>query len=138
MQGAALLVNQSRGEVPELAGRQIHSLVAIRSFAGVEPEILIAMSRAVYRAQRLIHTDLKTATEALFRSAIPGLKPALVETILTIYQPAVPETPEVTVQGLEQAYRLFPASRTPPDLSKIDLRDYIAPEIARKAISGKS
>jgi ABC-type nitrate/sulfonate/bicarbonate transport system substrate-binding protein len=134
-QGAVLLVNQSAGEVPELSGRQIHSLVATRRFVATNPEAILGLTRAIYRAQQLLHADLGAATEALMRSGVPGLERRLVDTLLPIYQPAVPGTPEVTVGGVAQAYRLFPESRTPPDISGIDLADYLAPEFAQRAVA---
>ncbi len=134
-QNAVILVNQSRGEVPELSGRQIHSLVTTRSFVSSKPEVLAAMTRAILRAQRLVHADQKAAVDAILR-AVPGLDRQLVETIVSVYEPAIPQTPVVSVEGIEIAHRLFPESQTPPDLSKVNLADYIAPQFAEQAVKG--
>ncbi len=137
-QGAVMLVNQSAGEVPELAGRQIHALITTRSFAGAQREVLVALARAVHRAQQLVHTDQQAAVRAILQSGIPDLDRTLVETIVEIYAPAIPTTPEVSVEGVERAHELFPAHRTPPDLSGIDLGKYVILEFAREAVSKAS
>ncbi len=134
-QNAVILVNQSRGEVPELAGRQIHVLVAARSFAASKPEALAALTKAIARAERLLHDDQKASVEAVLK-AVPGLDRRLVETIVSIYEPAIPQTPAVSIEGIQVANKLFPESQTPPDLSKVNLADYIAPQFAQQAISG--
>ena len=125
-QGAVVLVNQSAGEVPELTNRQSHSLVTARSFTTSNREDLVAMTRAVRRAQELIHTDQNAAVEALLESGVPGLDRTLVETIVDIYAPAIPESPEVSIEGIERALDVFPAHRTPPDLTGIDIGGFIA------------
>jgi ABC-type nitrate/sulfonate/bicarbonate transport system substrate-binding protein len=132
-QGAVVLVNQSAGEVPELAGRQSHSLVTIRTFAGAQREVLVAMARAVHRAQQLIHTDQQAAIRALLQSGVPGLDREQVETIVGIYAPAIPATPDVSVDGVIRVHALYPAHQTPPDLSGIDLSKYVALDIAQEA-----
>ena len=50
-QDAVIVVNQSSGQVPGLANRQIHMMVTTQSYAGANPEVLSAMATAVYRAQ---------------------------------------------------------------------------------------
>jgi ABC-type nitrate/sulfonate/bicarbonate transport system substrate-binding protein len=135
-QNAVILVNQSRGEVPQLTGRQIHSLVTTRSFVSSKPEVLAALTRAILRAQRLVHADQKAAVDAVLQAGIPGLDRRLVETIVSIYEPAIPQTPEVSIEGIEIANKLFPESHPPPDLSKVNLADYIAPQFAQQAVAG--
>ena len=132
-QGAVVLVNQSAGEVPELAGRQSHSLVTTRTFAAAQREVLVAMARAVHRAQQLIHTDQQAAIRAILQSGVPGLDRELVETIVGIYAPAIPSTPVVSVDGVTRVHELYPAHQTPPDLSGIDLSKYVAIDIAQEA-----
>ena len=125
-QDAVVLVNQSAGEVPALIDRQSHSLVATRSFVTANREDLVALTRAVRRAQMLIRTDQAAAVEALLESGVPDLDKTLLETIVGIYAPAIPESPEVSIEGIERALDLFPAHRTPPDLTGIDIGDYVA------------
>ena len=134
-QGAVLIVNQSAGEVPELANRQIQSLVTTQSYASANPDILMALTRAIHRAQQLVHTDQQAAVSAILQSGVPGLDRKLVETIVAIYAPAIPLTPEVSVEGVKRAHDLFPAQFTPSDLSGIDLGEYVAREFAEEAVS---
>ena len=125
-QDAVVLVNQSAGEVPALTDRQSHSLVATRSFVTANREDLVALTHAVRRAQMLIRTDQAAAVEALLESGVPDLDKTLLEIIVGIYAPAIPESPEVSIEGIERALDLFPAHRTPPDLTGIDFGDYVA------------
>ena len=134
-QDAVILVNQSAGEVPALNDRQIHSLVAIRSYAMANRDDLVALTRAIHRAQQLIHNDDGAAVEAILASGIPDLERILVETIVNIYSPAIPESPVVSIVGLEKAVELFPAHLTPPDFTGIDFQDYVALGIALDASS---
>jgi ABC-type nitrate/sulfonate/bicarbonate transport system substrate-binding protein len=50
---AVLLVDNSGGEVPVLADGQIHALATTRTLAQTKPEMMAAVTRAIYRAQRL-------------------------------------------------------------------------------------
>lgn len=134
-QGAFILVNQSVGEVPELTNRQSHSLVTTRSYAEEHRDKLVAITRAVHRAQQLIHTDENAVVEALLASGVPGLDRTLVETIVKIYAPAIPESPVVSVEGLESALELFPAHRSPPDFTGVDLASHVDVEISQAAFA---
>ncbi len=125
-QGAVLLVNQSSGEVPELAGnRQNHALVTKRVFASAEREVLVGIIRAVQKAQDLAHTDLAATVQAVLDSGIPNLERELVEKIVEIYAPALPTSPAVSSEGVARAAELFPAHLEPPDLNGIDLDIYV-------------
>jgi ABC-type nitrate/sulfonate/bicarbonate transport system substrate-binding protein len=136
-QGAVLLVNQSRGNIPELAGLAGHALVTTREFASAKPDVVLALTRGVYRAQQLIQSDLKASEDALFRFGVPGLQRQLVEALLPIYQAAIPRTPEVSIEAIIKTNKnFFPATQPPPDLSKVNLADYIAPQFARQAVTG--
>lgn len=130
-QGGVLLVNQSAGEVPQLASRQMHTMATTRRVAEEKPEVIAAMTRAIGRAQQLARTDQNAATEALLRSDMPGLERPLVKRLVSIYAAAVPPDPAVTAEGVRQAAEQFrPETRTPPDLTGIDLNDYILPPSA--------
>ena len=137
-QDAVVLVNQSAGEVPGLTSRQSHSLVTTQSYAAAQRDKLMKLTRAVHRAQQLIHTDENAVVEALFESGVPGLDRTLVETIVKLYSPAIPDSPEVSevsVEGVVKALDLFPAHRTPPDFTGVDLRDYVDIEISQGALT---
>ena len=134
-QEAVLIVNQSAGEVPELTGRQIHSLVTTQPYASANPEILEALARALYRAQQLIHTDLQDAADAILAAGVQGLEPQRLETIIAIYEPAIPDAPEVSIEGVLRQLELYPAHQTPPDLSGIDMTTYVDPQFAERAVA---
>ena len=134
-QGAVMLVNQSAGEVLELTNRQIHILATSRDFANAHPETLMAMTRAIYRAQQLIHTDLRTTAQAIRASDVKLQAPKGLETIIAIYEPAIPQTPEVSVESAVRELGFFPAHRTPPDLSGVDMTQHIDNRFAQQAVA---
>lgn len=135
--GAVLLVNQSRGDIQELTGLAGHALVTTREFATNKPDVVLSLTRGVYRAQQLIHSDTKIAIDALLRSGLPELERRYVDILLPIYQPAIPNTPEVSVEAIHKSNKnFFPAIQSPADLSKVNLADYIAPQFAQQAVSG--
>ncbi len=133
-QDAELLVDQSGGDVPLLAMRQIHALVCTRALVERDPSTVTALVRAVARAERLVHTAKGAAVEALLR-IFGSMDKRKVETIVDLYEPAVPESPRVTVDGLRPALALYPASRPAPSLDGIDLSRYVAPRFALAAAS---
>ena len=48
-QDAVMIVNQSAGEAPQLAVRQIHALLVSRRMANAERETVVALTRAIAR-----------------------------------------------------------------------------------------
>ena len=133
-QDAVLLVNQSAGEVPELADRQIHAIVVTRPYLEANRPIVTSIVRAIYRAQKLVHADRAATVNAVMR-ALPSMERSHVELIVAIYEPAIPKTPRVAAESIQRALDLFPASKQVPDLSKVDLRRHVAPEIAEQVIA---
>ena len=65
--------------------------------------------------------------------SLPALERRHVHTILAIYRPAVPATPQVSVDGLLPALALFPASRTAPSLDGVPLADFVAADLLQPA-----
>jgi ABC-type nitrate/sulfonate/bicarbonate transport system substrate-binding protein len=124
-QDAVMLVNQSGGEVPQLATRQIHALVVRNDFLGAQQPAVAAMVRAIARAEVLVHVDL-AATEDAVMHAIPSMDRRHLHTLLGLYQAAVPVLPQVSVEGLVPALALFPASHTAPSLEGVPLADFVA------------
>ena len=110
--GAVLLVQTSSGEVPELADGQIHALATTRARAAENPDLLRRVARAIYAAQTLIHADPKATVDAIIASgaAAPAgatkADRAMVEAIVAVYGPAVPQTPKISLAGLFIAARL--------------------------------
>jgi ABC-type nitrate/sulfonate/bicarbonate transport system substrate-binding protein len=133
-QDAVVLVNQSGGDAPPLAMRQIHALVATREYLGAHEAVVESMVRAIARAERLIHADRAAAEDAVMR-ALPSLERRHVHTIVGLYQPAVPDTPRVSTDGLAPALALFPASRKAPSLEGVPLADFVAPGVLEAAMA---
>ncbi len=127
-QDAVMLINQSGGEVPQLAMRQIHALVVRDDFLGPQRPTVAALVRALARAETLVHTDLGATEDAVMR-ALPSMDRRHLHTLLGIYQAAVPLLPRVSVDGLAPALALFPASRTAPSLAGVPLGDFIAQDL---------
>ena len=123
--GAVMLVNPSGGEVAPLGGGQIHSLGATREYAAAHPDVIQKMTRAIARAQQLIHEDQKAAATALTAAGITAPTPKHLETIVSLYAPAVPATPAVSAAAIERNARLYPARPTMPDFSKVRASDFI-------------
>ncbi len=132
-EGAEMVIDQSGGEVPELAMRQIHALVAMRSYAAGHAPALLAITRAVARAEHLVHADRAAAVAAVL-AVFPSMDRRKVERIVGIYAPAVPSTPRVSVDGLKPALALFPATKTAPRLEGINLALYVDPSFAEAAL----
>lgn len=135
-QGAVTIVDQIGGEVPELSGFVRHALVTTEDYARANPHVLVALTRGVHRAQRLVHTDLPAAGEAVRRSGVEVAAPGHLDTMLRVYQPAIPETPEVSVEGVRRNLELLPATFAVPDLSDEDLAAHVDTSFAREAVLG--
>jgi NitT/TauT family transport system substrate-binding protein len=124
-QDVVMLIDQPAGEVAELAGRQIHTLAATRAFADAHPEVVVGLAKGIVGAGRLIRRDPRAAVAALAR-AVEGRSEAELETIVRVYAPAIPDPPTVAAAGFAAALDYYPATRTPPDLTGIDLERYVA------------
>jgi ABC-type nitrate/sulfonate/bicarbonate transport system substrate-binding protein len=129
-----MIVDQSAGEVPALADRQIHMLVTTRTFARDNPDVLTRVTRAIHRAQRLIHSDRQAAAVAIRDSGARLDAPDALETLVGIYAPAVPMTPEVSAEGAMRELALFPARRQMPDLGNVDLAAFVDNRFAEQAV----
>ncbi|MGD0524627.1 MAG: ABC transporter substrate-binding protein [Polyangiaceae bacterium] len=123
-QGAVLLINQSAGEVPSLANRQIHVLAVRRDFLGSNRPLVASLVRAIARAEALVRADPEATVAAVLR-ALPSLDPRHVRTLVGLYRPAVPSDPHVRADAIPEALALFPASRSPPSLEGIALADFV-------------
>jgi ABC-type nitrate/sulfonate/bicarbonate transport system substrate-binding protein len=133
--GAVLIVNQSAGEVPALTGRQIHVLAATRAFVEHDPQLVGGFVSAIGRAEALIHRHPADAVDAVLR-VLPERDRAHVETLLSLYAPAVPSTPRVTADGITRELPFFPDGEAVPDLRTVDLSAYVATHAEAKASPG--
>lgn len=122
---AVLLVNQSGGEAPALAHRQIHALAVRKDFLALHEPTARALVRAIARAEDLIHHDTARAATILKRM-FPERDAAELDLIVKLYEPAIPATPAVRADMIPNAVELFPAEKPKPDLSKVDLGQHVA------------
>jgi ABC-type nitrate/sulfonate/bicarbonate transport system substrate-binding protein len=117
-QNCVVVVNQAGGEVPELSARQIHTLAVTQKLLREQRPLVDKLVAGIARAEKLIHENRAAALEALLKAA-PGDR-ALTQKALDLYINAIPETPQVSVEGLKRALELYPAKKRPPDLSHVD------------------
>ena len=133
-QDAVMIVNQSVARSPQLAARQIHALVVSRRLVSEQPQTVTALVPArIARAQTLV-IEIVAARSLRYREEFPDMNRRHVETIVSIYEPAIPADPRVAAEGFEPALRLFPASRKAPDLAGIKLTEFVAPQFATDAL----
>ncbi|HSG64055.1 MAG TPA: ABC transporter substrate-binding protein, partial [Gammaproteobacteria bacterium] len=135
-QDGVMIVNQSAGEVAELADRQIHMLVTTRDYALRNPDVLTRVTRAIYRAQQLIHADRVATVMAIRRSGARLEAPGALETLVDIYASAIPTTPEVSAEGALRELALFPGRRRTPDLGNVDIAAFVDNGFAERAVAG--
>ena len=90
------------------------------------------MVNVIAKAEALVRRDAIATADAVMR-VFPALDRRKVDTIVRLYQPAVPASPHVSVEGLRRAAALFPASRTAPSLDGIDLAMFIDDTFAIRA-----
>jgi ABC-type nitrate/sulfonate/bicarbonate transport system substrate-binding protein len=131
--GAVLMVNQSAGEVVPLSNGQIHSLAATREYTNAHPDVLLAVTRAIARAQVLLHKDAAAAAQALLKAGIPAPSPRHLATIVDLYGAAVPATPQVSAAAVERNAALYPARPAMPDFTQVHAADFLAPGFAEQA-----
>jgi ABC-type nitrate/sulfonate/bicarbonate transport system substrate-binding protein len=129
---AVVLVNLSRGEAPALANRQIHALVLKKTLLDRRRDIAVRAYRAIARAQKTIH-DSPPAAMAAVKKQMPSRDEREIATLVGLYEPAIPKTPEVRTADLAPALALFPAGQPKPDLSGVPLAQFVADDIARDA-----
>jgi ABC-type nitrate/sulfonate/bicarbonate transport system substrate-binding protein len=129
-----LVVDQARNEVPELGNRQTNVLVVTRRVASERRDVVVAAVRAIADAERRVHAAQSEAVDALVRE-FPARERAELEAAVRLYEPGVPETPEVRAQDLAPALALIPESVPKPDLAGIDLTPFVASEVAAAAVA---
>jgi len=134
-QGAVLVVNQSAGEVPALSGRQIHALVTTDDYAQAHSDVLVKMTRAIYRAQQLIHSDLQATLGAVLESDVKLDAPEGLSTIVGLYAPAIPDTPEVSAALAFRELELFPEHKAAPDLTPEKIAAHVDNRYVQEALA---
>jgi NitT/TauT family transport system substrate-binding protein len=123
---AVLIADTSGGEVAQLSDGQIHALATTRQEARDKPDVIAAVTRAIARAQNLIHSDPKATVTAVLASGFAHARREELERIAAIYAPAVPLSPEISRPGIIRDVTLYPAHPRAPDFTRIKVNDYIA------------
>lgn len=131
---AVVVINLSRGEVPALANRQIHVLTFKKSLLDRRRDIAIRAHRAIARAQRTIHASPPSAMLAV-KKQMPSRDEREVATLVGLYEPAIPKTPQVRTEDLAPALALFPAGQPKPVLDGIPLAEFVATDVGIEAES---
>lgn len=129
-----LVVNQAKSEVPELGNRQTNVLVVTRRVATERRAAVVAAVRAIAEAEKRIHAAQAEAVDALVKE-FPTRERAELEAAVRLYEPGVPETPEVRAADLAPALALIPESVPKPELAGVDLAPFVASDIAVAASS---
>jgi ABC-type nitrate/sulfonate/bicarbonate transport system substrate-binding protein len=129
---AVVLVNLSRGDAPALSNRQIHALTFKKPFLERRRDVAIRAYRAIAKAQATIHHSPPAAMLAV-KKQMPSRDDREIATLVGLYEPAIPKSPEVRVEDLAPALALFPAGQPKPDLTGLPLADHVATDIARDA-----
>jgi NitT/TauT family transport system substrate-binding protein len=125
---AVVAVSLPQGEVNELAVRQANVLAVSRAMLTERREVVISVVRAIAQAEKRIHEAQGEAVEALARE-LPARDRRELEAAVRLYEPAVPQTPEVRAQDLPPALALIPENVPKPDLAGIDLAPFVAPDL---------
>ena len=131
---AVLVVDQAKGEVPELGNRQTNVLVVTRRVATERRAVVVAAFRAIADAERRIHAAQAEAVNALVVE-FPGRDRAELEAAVRLYEPGVPESPGVRAADLAPALALIPESVPRPELAGVDLASFVASDVEAAASS---
>jgi ABC-type nitrate/sulfonate/bicarbonate transport system substrate-binding protein len=134
---AVLVADTSGGEVPEITDSQIHALATTRQNAAQKRDTIAAVTRAIYRAEKRIHSDPKATVDAILASGATTADRSLVEAIAAIYSAAVPPTPTISIAGVQRDATLYPAHPVAPDFRHVNAADYVAPQFAEDALKAK-
>ena len=121
--------------MPLLSDGQVHPLATTAENARKKRAIVAGVTRAIYRAQKLIHSDQKATVNAILASGAARGNRSLVEAIAAIYSPAVPQTPKISLIGMKRDTVLYPAHPLAPDFGRVKAANYVAPQFADEAVS---
>lgn len=126
---AVVIVNFARGEAPELANRQTHVLGVARRTYETRREAILAAVRSIAEAEKLIHSSQGAVVDALVRE-LPGRDRRELETLVALYEPAVPATPDVRAEDIAPALALVPEGVPKPELAGMELAPFVAADVA--------
>lgn len=125
-------VKPSAGEVKELSSRLVHGFAVTRTLFEGRSSVVLAAVRAISEAEKSIHASKAGAVEALARE-LPARARKELEVIVDLYEPAIPDAPEVRAEDLAPALALIPEGVPRPDLTGIELAPYVATDLGVRA-----
>ncbi|MSQ12092.1 MAG: transporter substrate-binding domain-containing protein [Dehalococcoidia bacterium] len=128
-EGAAMLVNLSRGEVNALEPFPWLVLATTEVFQSLTQDTLVAAVYAVWNAARQIRTQVERSQE-LLAPDFPALSQEEYEKAVSIYFPAVPNNPLLTPLSYSKVFRVL-GETPPPYLDVVDMR-YVEALIPRR------
>jgi NitT/TauT family transport system substrate-binding protein len=131
-QGAVVVVDQAGGEVPALAGRQIHALAVTRALRETQPAVVRGLVQAIGRAEALVHADAGAGAAAILR-ALPARDRIHVDRLVALYAPAVPRDPRLSARAILRELAFYPDGEAPPALAGLDLSAYVANDSEHRA-----
>jgi hypothetical protein len=111
----------------------VHALATSATVLAQKPGVIVAVTRAIASAQRLLHSDRDAALAALLKTPAAPSDRRLAAAILSVYAPAVPASPRISIPGIVRARELYPAHPRHPDFTKLDPAAFVATEIAAAA-----
>jgi hypothetical protein len=100
-------------------------------------DLIAAVTRAIYRAEKRIHSDQEGTVDAILASGATKADRSLVEAIAMIYSPAVPQNPKISLVGIERDATLYPAHPVAPDFTRVKAADYVAAQFAADAVKAR-
>jgi ABC-type nitrate/sulfonate/bicarbonate transport system substrate-binding protein len=128
---AVVLIDPARGEVKGLATRLVHAFAFTRAAHDTRRPAVMAAVRAIAAAQKSIHASPESAVDALAREH-PSRSRKELEALVRIYEPAIPEIPDVQIEDLAPALALLPEGVDRPALAGIELKPFVASDLAPK------
>ncbi|WP_196895665.1 ABC transporter substrate-binding protein [Aureivirga marina] len=129
-QNGYMLINLSRAELNGLSNRNIHMLVAKSEYVETNRNTLVRISRAICKAQQLIHTDKFKTKEALQNSVLKLTFPEGLEKIIEIYEPAIPKKVAFIEGGWLKEIPLLPNDNGLEGITLEEVKQYYSNEFA--------
>jgi ABC-type nitrate/sulfonate/bicarbonate transport system substrate-binding protein len=112
----------------------LHALCVDRPYVNKHPEVALGMTRAIYRAEKLLHADPLAATNALLM-AFPTMDRRRLEESLRTYRTKVPPDPRVSLDDLRASLVHDAGTADADALGHVNLADFVRPSFADEAVA---
>ena len=110
---AVVLIDLPRGELPELRGFLFLVLVTSRKNVTQYPQTLLALTKAVWKAEEFLHTHKPQAAEAV-RGFFKNTAPKVFDLAFESNYPAYPLDPTMSVPGVDTVLNFLRPSKKEP------------------------